>query len=142
MYWSGWDWWITRSQSGHVFFSSRCCTRQLLQTKTQKARFIDTKVNQNIDNETKVKFAVVWSVKLAISAVNSHVCRHSTIVVASMKYPLHILHVINGFRGFNLIFLSISTICVFASLRAARVRKMTRCKTRGRDSNFECNVGE
>lgn len=33
MYCSGWDWWITRLQSGHVFFSSRCCTRQLLQTK-------------------------------------------------------------------------------------------------------------
>lgn len=52
-------------------------------------------------------FYVNTSQKIAISKINSHVCRHSTIVVASMKYPLHILHVMNGFSGLSFIFRSI-----------------------------------
>lgn len=39
---------------------------------------------------------------------NLHVWRHSVTVVASMKYPLHILHVMWLFMLFSLIFLSIS----------------------------------
>lgn len=35
IYWSGCDWCITIWQVGHVLFSSRCFTKQLLQTETQ-----------------------------------------------------------------------------------------------------------
>lgn len=34
---------------------------------------------------------------------NLHVCKHSVTVVASIRYPLHILHVIYGFNDFSLI---------------------------------------
>lgn len=36
MYCSGCDWWITFSHVGHVLFSSKCLTRQLLQTEKRK----------------------------------------------------------------------------------------------------------
>lgn len=35
IYWSGCDWCITIWQVGHVLFSSRCFTKQLLQTETK-----------------------------------------------------------------------------------------------------------
>lgn len=36
MYCRGWDWWMMLSQVGQVFFSSRCFTRQLLQTERER----------------------------------------------------------------------------------------------------------
>lgn len=41
-------------------------------------------------------------IRLIVSKkLNSHECKHSTIVVASIKYPLHKLHVMWGFIDFN-----------------------------------------
>lgn len=65
--------------------------------------------------ENRTTFFVNILNNINIFMIYSHVCKHSTIVVASMKYPLHILHVINGFKGFSFIFRSIIIIIQWVS---------------------------
>lgn len=89
MYCNGCDWWITIWQVGQLLFSSKCLTRQLLQTIVNK---------NTIVNEVK---------NIYLKMFYLHVCKHSVTVVASTKYPLHILHVIWQLRVFNLINFSI-----------------------------------
>lgn len=144
MYCSGCDWCMMLSQVGHVFFSSRCLTRQLLQTKKKNSR---KKINWSFSShqpqlprKTPPTLICGWpacnwenrknkfhlppakttvasnrcnlrqAVRQAAGAPDSgqigwqhsHVCRHSVTVVASMKYPPQILHVICGLIVFNL----------------------------------------
>lgn len=66
-------------------------------------------------------------------AIDSHECKHSTTVVASIRYPLHRLHVIwgfmvlsrtlGGFLGIDRYVLFVSTVAIPA-LRFARLRSI------------------
>lgn len=102
MYCSGCDWWMTLSQVGHVLFSSRCLTRQLLQTAMKSTDAIGKWWGWDWSQSEIRKSGRITRRR------NLHVWRHSVTVVASMKYPLHILHVMWLFMLFSLIFLSIS----------------------------------
>lgn len=76
IYCRGCDWWMTIWHVGHVCFSSKCLTRQLLQK--------------------------VW--------------RHSVTVVASIRYPRHILHVMWLFNVFSFIRLSMAPVSTIYSI--------------------------
>lgn len=83
---------MTMLHVGHVLFSSKCLTKQLLQTEKGK---------KLVNSEHIVRDNLFYL----------HVCKHSVTVVASIKYPLHILHVMWLFKVLSFILRSIIIIC-------------------------------